>query len=288
MSLDLRARAAMAALELAADRFGFNPGQRRGPDGRWVKMGGPGSAGARPRYSRARLRRAVARWTDPRSAPNGPMPPEDLEQLRRVFEYTDPQTGAQVRLRSGLFNFDFEHQDHSKRLVNANISIVDRDGKEIGSATRVIRSDPRTGELVVDHTQFNMDEGSQGGGLSSRWLQNAEKMYREAGVSEIRLSTTSVGGYAWAKAGFDFAGRHNMRRIADRFELRSEAPAHVYGDSPEAKQQMVKLAERARSRDPQDHPLPIEFAMIGWEPGAKDWPGKNGMIGSNWAGVKRL
>ena len=39
----MRARVALAKLML----FGFNPGQKRGPDGRWIKMGGRGSAGRR-------------------------------------------------------------------------------------------------------------------------------------------------------------------------------------------------------------------------------------------------
>lgn len=40
--LALRARAATAAMEML---FAFNPGQKRGPDGRFIKMGGKGSAG---------------------------------------------------------------------------------------------------------------------------------------------------------------------------------------------------------------------------------------------------
>lgn len=43
MDLQTRARLAEATLGLAV--FGFNPGQRRGPDGRYIKMGGSGSAG---------------------------------------------------------------------------------------------------------------------------------------------------------------------------------------------------------------------------------------------------
>lgn len=287
MSFELRARAALAALQV----FGFNPGQKRGPDGRWIKMGGAGSAGGRPRSGRARsrrLRQAIARWTDPASAPNGPMRGEDLERLGEMFNFTDPQTGAQVRVRSGIANFDFEYQDGSKRLVHTNIDITDRDGKNIGSAARTVRVDPRTGELVVDHTQFNLNEGAQGTGLSSRWLRQAEQTYRDAGVSQIQLSTADVGGYAWAKAGFDFAGRNTMRQMADRFELRSTAPTSVYGDSEQAKQQMRELADRARSSNREDWPLPIEFAMIGWEPGATTWPGKDGMLGTSWRGVKRL
>jgi hypothetical protein len=40
-----RVFAARASLAVAA--FGFNPGQKRGPDGRFIKMGGPGSAGGK-------------------------------------------------------------------------------------------------------------------------------------------------------------------------------------------------------------------------------------------------
>lgn len=49
MSHGLRARAALASLELAGvdGVMGFNKNQRRGPDGKWIKMGGPGSAGGR-------------------------------------------------------------------------------------------------------------------------------------------------------------------------------------------------------------------------------------------------
>lgn len=53
--LNVRARAATASLALhqigagVPAEFGFNPRQLRGPDGRWIKMGGAGSAGGKPR-----------------------------------------------------------------------------------------------------------------------------------------------------------------------------------------------------------------------------------------------
>jgi hypothetical protein len=43
MDLSIRARAAAAIFDMAT--FGFNPGQKRGPDGRFIKMSGRGSAG---------------------------------------------------------------------------------------------------------------------------------------------------------------------------------------------------------------------------------------------------
>lgn len=285
MTLELRARAAVAALEL----FGFNPLQRRGPDGRFIKMGGAGSAGGRPRSggirSRQQLRAAIGRAVDPQS---GPLQDGDREALRQMFEFTDPQTGAYTRLGDAEVGFDFEHQNGDKRKVRVEIDLFDRDGRRIGQAERNIRVKPRTDEVVVDHTTFNLSKEARGQGISSRWLAKMDNAYRDAGISEIHLSTTDVGGYAWAKAGFDFAGPRVMRQVADRFELRASAPPHIYGDSPEAQQQMRDLAQRARSTDRAEWPLPIEFAMVGWEPGATAWPGKHAMLGTNWRGVKQL
>jgi hypothetical protein len=67
MDLQTRARLAEATLGLAV--FGFNPGQRRGPDGRWIKMGGGGSAGkSAPAVGRA-PRPKGGKTAKPRSNP---------------------------------------------------------------------------------------------------------------------------------------------------------------------------------------------------------------------------
>lgn len=267
MSLELRARAAAAALAV----FGFNPNQRRGPDGRWIKMGGAGSAGGR----RGSARGAAARWLEQEP---GTLEGRPRDEVARLFDYGDPQTGYRASVVQASVG---------NNRLDVIIDIRDADDRRVGGAGRSFRRDP-DGKLVVSHKHFTMEEDARGGGFSTRWLRQLEDRYRQNGVDKIEVSAVNVGGYAWAKAGFDFANRRTAQQVADRLELRSEAPAHIFGDSPQVKQQMVDLVARTRSDNPDDWPLPMEFAMVGWEPGAQTWPGKDVMLGALWDGVKEL
>lgn len=281
MSLELRARAAAATLEV----FGFNPDQRRGPDGRWVKMGGAGSAGGRPRSRRAALRRAgraIGSLVDGQAGvSNGPLPPELADQIRDVFKFGDPSSGLQTRPRMVLTNFD--QSNPAGREVSVFIGVHKPDGTKVGDAVRTFRRNPRTGELFVDHVSFHLEEGARGGGLSSRWLPEMEKRYRDMGVESIHLKTSNVGGYAWAKAGFDFASDSDAVWLSDQIR----EYADVYPPPPQVRDQLEALTTRVRGGE-DDRPLPLEFAMLGWEPGASDWFGKRAMVGTDWNGVKDL
>lgn len=274
MNPGLRARAAAAALGL----FGFNPGQRRGPDGRWIKMGGSGSAGGKPRGRQRRSalnRDGAPRWLE---QPPGSLTGQSFDEVAQLFGYDDPQTGYRASVTQASVG---------DNRVDVVVEIRDSEDRRVGGAGRTFFKDP-DGKLVVEHDHFGLEKRAQGGGFSTRWLRQLEDRYRQQGVDKIKVATVGVGGYAWAKAGFDFAGRRSMLQTADRLELRSEAPVHVFGDSPQVKQQMVDLVARARSDDPSEWPLPIEIAMVGWEPGAKTWPGKDVMVNAMWNGVKQL
>lgn len=282
MTLELRARAARA--RLALDALAYNPLQPRGPDGRWIKGGAPAAPSAPAKKSAPRKKAAprpagASGWLA--EAKTGKLSAATQKQIRDSFAFTDPDTG----MRAEATTVEPTRGDS----VQVAVDVHDRDGKWVGRAMRTIgpsKTDP--GKSSIYHTSFQLAPRVQGGGFSARWLRQMEDRYREQGIDEIALTTNSVGGYAWAKAGFDFADEKQMRQMADRFELRSTAPASVYGDSEQAKQQMRELAARAQSSNPDDHPLPIEFAMVGWEPGATTWPGKDAMIGTAWEGVKQL
>lgn len=284
MSLELRARAAIARMEV----FAYNPLQPRGPDGRWIKAGaGAPSAPSAPKKaarSRAPRKAAPARaraseWLS--EAKKGKLSAATQQQIRDAFAFADPGTGIRAEAKTV--------EPTGTDSVQVSVDMYDQDNRWVGRAMRTIspsKTDPSKSSIY--HTSFQLAPRAQGGGFSSRWLRQMEDRYRDQGIDEIALTTNDVGGYAWAKAGFDFADAGQARQMADRFELRSEAPTSVYGDSDQAKQQMRELAARARSTNPDDHPLPIEFAMVGWEPGATSWPGKDAMIGTAWEGVKKL
>lgn len=211
------------------------------------------------------------------------------KRFRRTFDYSDPQTG----LRAHTYGVHASPEGE----VRAHIEILDKDGRKVGSALRSVTTSA-DGTPRVQHVSFTLDEPVRSGGFSSRWLQQAENQYRDAGIKEIGLNAANVGAYAWAKAGFEFDNPFSATPIAERFrtalnaaEIQQDLPPEVLTQGRELVQRTDRAFAKAmeqRSFDMDDFPLPLEFAMLGWTPGATDWIGKKLMIGSGWQGVKRL
>lgn len=276
--MNLQGRTAAATAALVA--FGFNPHQRRGPDGRWIKMGD--SELKRPRRSR---RPNAAGWLA--EAKNGSLSPAAEQQIRDAFTYVDPQTGMRAEPRLVLV-------PPAGEGVRAYVDIYNESGQRVGEALRgIVEVD---GVPRVHHTSFELNESARNGGFSSRWLREMEGRYRKAGIEEIALSAVNVGGYAWAKAGFDFDNPFAAAAIAKRFKdaLNTQAGRNL---SPEATAKVQELADRVDAAVHEavrkgsfdvDMPSPAEFAMVGWAPGETEWFGKQQMVGSSWQGVKRL
>lgn len=149
------------------------------------------------------------------------------------------------------------------RMAVVEGRILDDEGKAVGEFGRRLYRGVDGAEVTMHHAYFFMYAGQQGQGVGAAFLAASEARYREAGINKITVSAEDVGGYAWARAGFDFAHPEWAERVAERFtpEERSGLPAA---------------------------PTPMDFAMIGYTPGATTWPGKEKMIGSAWVGVKYL
>lgn len=267
MDLELRARAAAATLEVV---FGFNPGQKRGPDGRWIKMGGAGSAGGRRGKPIERLLGGGYRDLDGR----------ELRRVKAVFEMQDAATGLRSAIRQATVEPDPFNTGQNQLTVQ--LDIIDSQGNPVGKAKRTISRE--AGGYEVRHDRFRLLPSYRNGGFSSRWLRRTEDEYRRMGIDRITLQTDSVGGYAWAKAGFDFRDDKYAQYLGDQVELYAE---EMQAPSPEVRQQLDELIRRTQVGGGQ-RPLPVEFAMLGWEPGAKTWFGKESMVGTGWEGVKQL
>ena len=86
-----------------------------------------------------------------------------------------------------------------------------------------------------------------------------------------------VGGYAWARAGYDF--RNSGTRSA------TTAAAYLSsirrGDPTDVRAQFRDLSLSQKTS-------PLDIAMVGHTPGATTWPGKEVMLDSDWQGVKVL
>lgn len=283
--LDQRARAARAQLALA-QVFAYNPLQPRGPDGRWIKSGGGVGAPSVPRAPsrKAAPRKAAARsagasgWL--KEAASGKLSAPTKKQVEQLFAYSDSETG----MKSKVTNVTTAPGGR----VQVTIDVNDKDGNWVGRAMRNIEP-PKgdSGKTRVYHTSFQLAPRAQGGGFSSRWLRQMEDRYREQGIGEIALTTQDVGGYAWAKAGFDFADRKEARVAAGILSRKLNAKSVTNRMSQREITDARELIRRAKEVR-EEPPTPMEFAMLGWRPGLDSWVGKETMVGSGWHGVKEL
>lgn len=283
MDLGLRARAALALSAVLA----YNPLQPRGPDGRWIKAGAgvavPSTpakkAARRPAIKKATPARATgaASWLE--EAKTGKLSAATEERIKQAFAFKDPQTGMSTEA--------YQIEASPTGRVVANINILDSEGRTVGKAVRNVDIDKKTGEPYVYHTSFNLGKRAQGGGFSSRWLAQMEDRYREQGIKQIRLTTNDVGGYAWAKAGFDFADRKEARvaasaltKLLNKRSVRDRLSQRQITDGQALIKRVLTPGEEL--------PTPAEFAMLGWMPGLDSWIGKETMLGTGWHGVKEL
>jgi hypothetical protein len=195
----------------------------------------------------------------------------------------------------------------------------------VGEFVRLYQVDS-SDNLYVQHDYLELDSSVRGGGFASRWNRQMEAFYRANGVDRIQLhADITVGGYAWAKQGYQFATDDDLGDVAERFRARldtldtlrqdleeyetARADLLARGDqagadrldrmyqddpSPDAARAEIAAIERVLEyATPDDYeegtaPTPLDFAMVGWVPGAETWPGKQQMVGSDWYGVKYL
>jgi hypothetical protein len=69
-------------------------------------------------------------------------------------------------------------------------------------ARRVVLAED--GSLYVYHDSLTLKKQYQGRGFATAFNRRAQAAYMAGGIPEIRVSTDAVGGYAWARAGFEF------------------------------------------------------------------------------------
>ena len=185
--------------------------------------------------------------------------------------------------------------------------IRDADGQRVGAWYRSVNYDQDTDTVWVGHESLVLSEEVQGQGIASAFNAQAEDFYRAVGVDEIRLEANiDVGGYAWARAGYDWdihlpddwADLHpDTRRewLADEMEtarailLDAEDAFRLRGDLDDYLVDLEDLANRLDDAvDLDDLPTPFELSRLGYRPGDTTWPGKEAMLGKSWNGVRRL
>lgn len=192
---------------------------------------------------------------------------DDEQTIRDTFGYNDEATGMRAEVTAIRST-----GPQSKTYVD--VKITDRDGNHVGDAVRsIMPADQKT----VRHDGMALVADKQGQGFAARFNAHAEESYRANGIERVTTNANiDVGGYSHARAGYDFADPGS----------RAEAMVHV-AKQADNYSQAVRDEVNRHIRNA-EHVTPIELAMIGHTPGAKTWPGKEMMLGSNWEGVKEL
>lgn len=132
-----------------------------------------------------------------------------VDRIEKI-EATPPQVPRSV-FSPGAFKaiFDgFEHNGLRAVVTEASQTavhgkILNEKGKKVGRFTREV--DRRDGEPSVYHESLTLLPSFQGRGFGTAFVNHSFDRYRELGVASVRVSAGStVGGYQWARQGFDF------------------------------------------------------------------------------------
>jgi hypothetical protein len=207
-------------------------------------------------------------------------------------------------------NFDGEERTISSQIYDAQVgyrgdgsiiidgSLNNENGEQVGFIQREFFRE--NGVWNVEHLALVIEEDDyKGTGFGKEIIQNSEAWYVSRGFGYIEVSTAMDGARHWARAGYDFNPeylRENARALIDsansRFEQGTPERAEFDNLMGRYLDGYVPSSEPiyAGVRDMKDDgfPLPVEFANIGYTPGAKEWAGKNLMASIGMKYVKVL
>lgn len=208
-------------------------------------------------------------------------PGEWKEALKQVYSFKS-SGGEYIEMNS------VEEPDYTDDPMNLkmNGSVYSAEGNNIGSVTRTIRFDGHS--LIAENEYLMLNSSARGTGFASEFNRHMENWYIANGFFSVKVhADIDVGGYAWARDGFDwdnYTDVDKVRRILNRIDNEDDGEA----TDEIAHWRSVIDDVTSGKRDFDELPTPFELSNIGWEPGAYSWPGKDGMLGSDWQGRKIL
>lgn len=223
--------------------------------------------------------------------------------LARMFEF-DWQAPDGKEFHSQIDSWSHEGQTTTIEGV-----VRDGRGRQVGNWERTLFFPPETWNWglttatpVARHVSFEIDKSVQGKGFGEAFLEHSEREYAKAGIDHVMVTAAgTVGGYAWARAGFDW-NAFPKRVLENLSDFGDGDLAGVPRDVPEA---IAKEADRLHDRfysftghsPSETWPTPYEVAMLGREfswtvkTGGREfemWPGKALMLQSWWVGRKEI
>jgi SPP1 gp7 family putative phage head morphogenesis protein len=174
------------------------------------------------------------------------------------------------------------------------------DGRHVGLFSRAYYRDGDT--MIASHSLLELNSAQQGQGFSKAFNRHLEDWYRRSGVDHIVLhANIDVGGFAWARAGYDFRTASDATAILARLESKADAYRKILpqlnGSDADLVRRQIAAAD-AILQDAQQfnfgedgYPTAYRISQAGWWKGAgrdESWIGKETLLRSSWKGVKPL
>ena len=200
------------------------------------------------------------------------------------------KTASAEDIQSGKFNYE----------VELTMNIRDVSGNAIGNSLRTITQDVKlddnenikSSKVYVKNNFLALNAKGKKKGFATAFNRYAENWYIANDIDEVHVYAAGggqyQGGFVWALNGFDWDPAFDS----------PNAPMSSFKRAVKNKQEEEQVAAIQRKLDASKKPgggydlakapTPLEYALVGWYPGAEDWLGKRVMTQLSWHGVKRL
>lgn len=156
---------------------------------------------------------------------------------------------------------------------------------------------------AIQLRNFRLDDEVQRQGVGSRFLAATVDAAAAEGFTRVYVSASSVndsvGGYVWARAGFDWEDRLTAEMMGEdllSYVGSADLPIAVKNAGRQLADALMDRRPWKR-RDqggdlipPDDFPTPNDVAMLGWRDGAESWPGRRflELRSTDWYGTMRV
>ena len=202
-------------------------------------------------------------------------------QIKATYAYTTP-----------AFLFDEETGGSEPLTTEVAGQINNANGEEVGYWTRRICF-PEGRAPYAKYDILCVEEGYQGKGIGAGAVRHFDKVMKKWGVDKVEIEANmDVGGYAWAKNGYDWdptmGGDAELSWLEQqgRLSIMLGDYAKRNGD-PDGS--LAKMADRLHtSYDTETYPTPFEFSQVGRKTGDEMWAGKEVLLNTSWHGVRKL
>lgn len=231
---------------------------------------------------------------NPSSNPHG-LNPDFLERVYGITDRFRRSFHKEITLPDGKIitcSVDGFTFDGVAREVEVTGVLLEGE-KLVGTWTRSLNFEglPEKSKGYALYELLEIDEGYQNLRLGTKLIAHFDSVMLSAGVTEVRLhANMDIGGYAWAKAGYDWDQSETSEFVPNKehkLQGRLRKYANEHGDPGE---QIKEMINRLNKPYDSNYPTPLEVALLGrdFKDGNGLWAGKKALLNSKWDAVRRL